>query len=140
MINPTEMAVSNQTKLQIITLRAQGNSYAKIAEEVKVSKQTAIDIARAERDQIDTLQATEMEALFEAHQINLKGRLEQLSTLQRRLLEELKKRDLSDLPTKDLINLYLSTSKSIKEEVFVPEILSTSEQESAATERARWNF
>lgn len=134
------MAVSNQTKLQIITLRAQGISYAKIAEEVKVSKQTAIDIARAERDQIDTLQATEMEALFEAHKINLKGRLEQLSTLQRRLLEEIKKRDLSDLPTKDLINLYLSTSKSIKEEVFAPEILSTSEQESAATKRAMWNF
>lgn len=134
------MAVSNQTKLQIITLRAQGISYAKIAEEVKVSKQTAIDIARAERDQIDTLQATEMEALFEAHKINLKGRLEQLSTLQRRLLEEIKKRDLSDLPTKDLINLYLSTSKSIKEEVFAPEILSTSEQESAATKRAMWDF
>lgn len=134
------MAVNNQTKLQIITLRAQGKSYAKIAEEVKVSKQTAIDIARAERDQIDTLQATEMEALFEAHQINLKGRLEQLSTLQRRLLEEIKKRDLSDLPTKDLINLYLSTSKNIKEEVFAPEILSTSEQESAATKRAMWDF
>lgn len=134
------MAVSNQTKLQIITLRAQGISYAKIAEEVKVSKQTAIDIARAERDQIDTLQATEMEALFEAHKINLKGRLEQLSTLQRRLLEEIKKRDLSDLPTKDLINLYLSTSKSIKEEVFTPEILSTSEQESASTKRAMWDF
>ena len=134
------MAVSNQTKLQIITLRAQGISYAKIAEEVKVSKQTALDIARAERDQIDTLQATEMEALFEAHKINLKGRLEQLSTLQRRLLEEIKKRDLSDLPTKDLINLYLSTSKSIKEEVFAPEILSTSEQESAATKRAMWDF
>lgn len=134
------MALNNQTKLQIISLRAQGHSYAKIAEEVKVSKQTAIDVARAERDQIDTLQATEMEALFEAHQINLKGRLEQLSTLQRRLLEEIKKRDLSDLPTKDLINLYLSTSKSIKEEVFAPEILSSSEQESAATKRAMWDF
>ena len=134
------MALNNQTKLQIISLRAQGHSYAKIAEEVKVSKQTAIDVARAERDQIDTLQATEMEALFEAHQINLKGRLGQLSTLQRRLLEEIKKRDLSDLPTKDLINLYLSTSKSIKEEVFAPEILSSSEQESAATKRAMWDF
>lgn len=134
------MALNNHTKLQIISLRAQGHSYAKIAEEVKVSKQTAIDVARAERDQIDTLQATEMEALFEAHQINLKGRLEQLSTLQRRLLEEIKKRDLSDLPTKDLINLYLSTSKSIKEEVFAPEILSSSEQESAATKRAMWDF
>lgn len=133
------MAISNQTKLQIITLRAQGFSYAKIAEEVKVSKQTAIDIARAEVEQIETLQATEMEALFEAHQINLKGRLEQLSTLQRRLLEEIENRDLSDLPTKDLINLYLSTSKNIKDEVFSPQILSSSEQKRAATKRAIWS-
>lgn len=134
------MAPNSRTKLQIISLRAQGYSYNKIAEEVKVSKQTVIDVARAERKEIDTLLSTDMEAPFEAHQINLKGRLDQLSTLQRRLLEEIKNRDLSDLPTKDLINLYLSTSKSIKEEVFAPEILPSSEQESAATKRAMWNF
>lgn len=134
------MAVTNQTKLQIISLRAEGISYAKIAEEAKVSKQTAIDIARENRDQIETLQAVELEALFDAHRINLKGRLEQLSALQRRLLEEIENRDLSTLPTKDLINLYLSTTKSIKEEVFKPEILSTSEQESAASKRAMWDF
>lgn len=134
------MALTNQTKLQIISLRAEGVSYAKIAKEAKVSKQTAVDVARESRDQIETLQAVELEALFDAHRINLKGRLEQLTTLQRRLLEEIERRDLTDLPTKDLINLYLSTSKNIKEEVFTPQILSTSEQESAATKRAMWDF
>lgn len=134
------MAVNNQTKLQIISLRAEGRSYASIAKEIKVSKQTAIDVARSNIDQIETLQGAELEALFEAKRINLEGRLEQLSTLQRRLLEEIERRDLSDLPTKDLINLYLSTSKTIKEEVFTPRILSTSEQEEAAYTRAQFSF
>lgn len=114
------MALTQQTKTQIITLRAEGQSYAKIAELVKVSKQTAIDVAREAQDAIATLQATEMEALYEAHRINQRGRLEQLSELQRKLLEEIQRRDLTDVPTKDLFNLFLSTSKSIKEEVTAP--------------------
>lgn len=134
------MALTQQTKARIITLRAEGQSYAKIAEIVKVSKQTAIDVAREEQDAIDTLQATEMEALYEAHRINQRGRLEQLSELQRKLLEEIQRRDLTDVPTKDLFNLFLSTTKSIKEEVTFPQILSTSEQQSAAQKRALWDF
>lgn len=134
------MALTQQTKTQIITLRAEGQSYAKIAEMVKVSKQTAIDVAREEQDAIATLQATEMEALYEAHRINQRGRLEQLSELQRKLLEEIQRRDLTDVPTKDLFNLFLSTSKSIKEEVTAPQILSSSEQADAARQRAMWNF
>ncbi len=99
-------------------------------------------MAKKERDAIETLQATEMEALYEEHRINQRGRLEQLSELQRKLLEEIQKRDLTDVPTKDLFNLFLSTTKSIKEEVTptAPKILSSSEQEDSARQRAMWNF
>jgi transposase len=134
------MAVTQVVKQQIITLRAEGLSYAKIAEQTKVSKQTAIDIVGEQKDAVSTLEATQWEALFEATKVNLKGRIDQLTALQNRLREEIERRDLSDLPTKDLVNLYLSTTKSLKEEVFTPTIQTTGEQQSAAQQRDMFNW
>ncbi len=47
------MALTTQTRLQIIELRAEGLPFAKIAEEVKVSKQTAVDVVGESRDLSD---------------------------------------------------------------------------------------
>lgn len=133
------MALTTQTKLQIIELRAEGLPYAKIAEEVKVSKQTAVDVVGESRDQIATLQAIQMEALFEAQRVNLRGRVEQLSALQRRLLEEIERRDLSDLSTDKLITLYLNTTKNLKEEVFTTKMETTTEQAETSRQREIFN-
>lgn len=133
------MALTTQTKLQIIELRAEGLPYAKIAEEVKVSKQTAVDVVGESRDLIATLQAIQMEALFEAQRVNLRGRVEQLSALQRRLLEEIERRDLSDLSTDKLITLYLNTTKNLKEEVFTTKMETTTEQAETSRQREIFN-
>lgn len=133
------MALTNQTKLQIITLRAEGLSYARIAEEAKVSKQTAVDVVGESQDQVATLHAIQMEALFESQRVNLRGRIEQLSALQRRLLEEIERRDLSELSTDKLITLYLNTTKNLKEEVFTPKMETSKEQEQTANRREIWN-
>lgn len=133
------MALNNQTKLQIISLRAEGLSYARIAEETKVSKQTAVDVVGESQDQVATLQAIQMEALFEAQRVNLRGRVEQLSALQRRLLEEIERRDLSELSTDKLITLYLNTTKNLKEEVFTPKMETTRQQERTANQREIFN-
>lgn len=133
------MVLTTQTKLQIIELRAEGLPYAKIAEEVKVSKQTAVDVVGESRDQIATLQAIQMEALFEAQRVNLRGRVEQLSALQRRLLEEIERRDLSDLSTDKLITLYLNTTKNLKEEVFTTKMETTTEQAETSRQREIFN-
>lgn len=121
------MSVSNKVKLRIIELRAEGLSYAKIAEALKISKQTALEIVRDNKDEVTSLQAMEMEALFDAEKINLRGRVEQLSSLQARLREELAKRDLSKLPTDKLIALFIKTNQALKDEVFAPEVKSVAE-------------
>lgn len=121
------MSVSNKVKLRIIELRAEGLSYAKIAEAVNVSKQTALEIVRDNLDEVTSLQAMEMEALFDAEKINLRGRVEQLSSLQARLRDELAKRDLSKVPTEKLIALFIKTNQALKEEVYTPDVKSAGE-------------
>lgn len=121
------MSVSNKVKLRIIELRAEGLSYAKIAEALKISKQTALEIVRDNKDEVTSLQAMEMEALFDAEKINLRGRVEQLSSLQARLRDELAKRDLSKIPTDKLIALFIKTNQALKDEVFTPEVKSVAE-------------
>lgn len=127
--------IANKVKLRIIELRADGLSYAKIAEEAGVAKQTAVDVVKESIDEVATLQAIEMEALFETERVNKKGRIEQLSALQARLREEIESRDLSDVPTDKLVSLFLKTSETLKGEVFSPTIRSTDEQESDRKKR-----
>lgn len=134
------MALTNQIKLRIVELRAEGLSYANIAKELNVAKQTAVDVVGESQDQVATLQAIQMEALFEAKRVNTKGRIEQLSALQEKLLQEIERRDLTDLPTEKLISLYLNTTKNIKDEVTLPSIRTTRQQESDRYNREELNW
>lgn len=135
------MATTQQVKLRVIELRAEGLSYANIAKEMSIAKQTAVDIVRDNIEEVATLQAVEMEALIDAERINQKGRIEQLSTLHTRLREEIEQRDLSELPTEKLINLYLKTSETLKGEVTTaPEARSSEEQKSARIQRNILNW
>ena len=94
---------------------------------MNVSKQTALEIVRDNLDEVTSLQAMEMEALFDAEKINLRGRVEQLSSLQARLRDELAKRDLSKVPTEKLIALFIKTNQALKEEVYTPDVKSAGE-------------
>ena len=132
--------IANKVKLRIIEIRADGLSYAKIAEEAGVAKQTAVDVVKESIDEVATLQAIEMEALFDSSRVNLRGRVEQLSALQSRLREEIESRDLSEVPTDKLITLFIKTTDALKAEVYSPEAKSTSEQAAEANERSLTSF
>lgn len=140
------MSVPTKVKLRVIELRAEGLSFANIAKEANVSKQTAVDIIRDNIEEVQTLQAIEMEALIDASKVNQRGRIEQLSELHSRLREEIAKRDLSDVPTDKLIKLYLNTSETLKEEVTPSTTAVQSQQEQQQTARNReytqseWGF
>ena len=134
------MAVTNQVKLRVIELRAEGLSYANIAKEMSIAKQTAVDIVKDNIEEVQTLQAVEMEALIDAERVNQRGRIEQLSALHSRLRQEIEQRDLSDVPTEKLINLYIKTSETLKGEVSFPEARSTDEQKADSYNRALMNW
>lgn len=122
-------------KRSILQLRAKGRSYAKIAEETGVAKQTAIDICRENEEVIATLKAMELEELYETQHITTEERITAHANLLSRIRGEIEKRDLTDVPTEKLIDLYLKTSATIKEEVIIPNFQTTQEQERDRKER-----
>jgi len=94
-----------ETIQQFITLRAQGWSFARIAESLKVSKPTLIQWGRRHQFEIQNLRAVETEALAERCFASRQQRWEQVGRDLQRVEAELAKRDLNEVPTARLLSL-----------------------------------
>lgn len=129
------MAIDKDTERKIIQLRAMGKSYATIAKKTKVAKQTAVDTCKRCKEEIATLNALEIDALHETQRVGYGERITALSTLMQRVREEIDRRDLSDVPTEKLIDLYLKQASTLKEELIEPTFKSSEEQERDRKER-----
>lgn len=127
--------LDSDKKRSILEYRAKGYSYAKIAQETGVAKQTAVDVCKENEEAIATLQALELEELYETHAITAKERITAHANLLSRIRTEIEGRDLRDVPTEKLIDLYLKTSSALKEEVITPNFQTSKEQERDRKER-----
>ena len=96
---------------RFIGLRAQGWSFARIAAELDVSKPTLIHWSRLHQHRIRNLQALELEAAAEQCQLSRRHCLESLAHDERRLREELARRDFKDIPTARLVLLVATLRK-----------------------------
>ena len=123
------------TENRIIELRARGKSYSTIASELKIGKQTALDVCKKYKEQIATLQALELEQLYEAQRITSTERITAIASLMHRVREEIDSRDLSQVPTEKLIDLYLKQASALKEEIVEPNFQSSEEQNRDRQER-----
>ena len=103
-------------KQEFIELRAKGMSFAKISEQIEVSKPTLIEWSKELELEVSNLKAIEMEALYEEHQLNKEARIKRLSQQLNKLETEIENRNLSDIPTSKLFDLYSNLLKTIKEE------------------------
>lgn len=97
----------NETKQQFIELRAKGLSFDKISNELNVSKQTLINWQSEFVEEIDNLKSMELEALYEQFYLQKRQRIERFGKLLDRLQNEIESRDLQELETGKLIDLYL---------------------------------
>lgn len=129
------MAIEKDTERKIIELRAQGKSYATIASETGVAKQTAIDACKRNKEEIATLHALEIDELHETQRVTYKERITALSSLTQRIREEIDRRDLTQVPTEKLIDLYIKQASALKDELIEPSFKSTEEQERDKQER-----
>lgn len=129
------MAIDRDTERKIIQLRAMGKSYSTIAKEAEVAKQTAVDTCKRCKEEIATLSALEIEELHETQRVGYSERITALSTLMQRVRAEIDKRDLSDVSTDKLIDLYLKQSAALKEELIEPSFKSSEEQARDRQER-----
>jgi transposase len=110
------MSIDPSVKDHFIQLRAQGLSYAKIADKLQVSKNTLIALSKEFQTEIQNLQAIYAEALREKYFVHRDRRIELFGRRIETLLAELEKRKLEDLPTEKIMLLLLKFTLALKPE------------------------
>lgn len=111
---------TTELKERFIELRAKGWSFDKIAKETGKAKQTLIDWSRELQDEIANRKALELEALYESYYLMRENRLQTFGAMLTKIKEEVKRRDLSDVPTDKLLELLLKYNSQVKEEIVEP--------------------
>ena len=96
---------NTETKSQFIELRAKGWSLARIAAHLNVCSRTLVDWNRHSQAEIRALRAVELEALQEKILASHELELTRLTQHLKRLEEEMVKRELQAVETKDLYRL-----------------------------------
>ena len=122
-------------RTKILELRAKGKTFRAIAEEVGVAKQSVVDECKRNDEKIATLKAFELEELYERHRITKEERIAAHASLMARIREEIDNRDLTEVPTEKLIDLYLKQGTALEEQIIEPKFLSTEEQDRNRQER-----
>ena len=107
-------------KEKFIELRAKGWSFDKIAKELGKAKQTLIDWSKELEDEIANRKALELETLYETYYLQRESRLQTFGAILTKIKEEVMSRDLSDVPTDKLLDLFLKYNNQIREEIVEP--------------------
>lgn len=108
---------NNDIKTKFIELRAKGNSLNNIADTLGVSKQTLINWSKDLQIEISNFKAFEYDELVNKYQIGKEYKLKSYKTMLNKLEAELEKRDLTDVKTDKLLEIYLKTYDSLTKEV-----------------------
>ncbi len=114
--NETDDLGKEEQKSRFIHLRAKGNSFAKIAKELKVSKSTLSNWSQELEEQIAQAKALELEALQEEYYLLKEGRIRLLGDQIKAIQEELSSRDLSKVNTEKLLEFQLKYFSELKTE------------------------
>lgn len=122
-------------KEQFIDLRAKGYSFDRIAQKLGKAKQTLVDWSKDLQEEIANRKALEMEALYEKYYLLRENRLQAFGEMLSKLRKEVEARDLSQLPTDKLLDLYLKYNATIKEELVEPVFKSSGEMAEEEAER-----
>jgi hypothetical protein len=108
---------SRRVKERFIELRARGLSYAKISKMLGVSKVTLIEWGKRFSSEIEELEACELEALREKFYMYRQHRIQLFGEQLLKIREELTNRDLSYIPTPNLLHLFLEFCDALKAEI-----------------------
>lgn len=107
---------SAETKERFIELRAEGRSYADIADALGVSKQTLVTWGKELQKEVANVRTLRLDALFEQYAVSKARRVEVIGKLREAILKELDKRDLSNVSTVALLKLALDYGDRLKAE------------------------
>ncbi len=105
-----------EKQAELIELRAKGKSYRDIAKELRIAKSTVASWCQELEGEIASAKAMELEALYKKYHLQHEGRIKLLGEFVGRMRKELLSRDLSEVPTKKLYDLFLKYAAELKEE------------------------
>jgi hypothetical protein len=105
-----------ETQQRFISLRAEGWSFARIADDLTVSKPTLIKWSRKFQFEIQNQRAINIEALHEKWLSTREARVTALGEQLQKLESELAKRDITSLTTHQLFTLADALRRQIKSE------------------------
>ena len=124
-----------ETKRRFIELRAKGYSFDKIAKELGKAKQTLLDWSRDLDQETAQAKALELDSLYESYSLYKEARLKTLGEILSKLKKEVDNRDLTDLPTDRLLDLFLKYEGVVKESLVEPVFKSSREIEEEKEDR-----
>ena len=124
-----------ETKRRFIELRAKGYSFDKIAKELGKAKQTLLDWSRELDQEIAQAKALELDSLYESYSLYKEARLKTLGEILSKLKKEVDNRDLTDLPTDRLLDLFLKYEGVVKDSLVEPVFKSSREIEEEKEDR-----
>ena len=107
---------NTEIQQRFIQMRAQGRTYKSIGEELGVCKRTLINWSRKFQYEINNQRALELEALQEQLVSTREARARALAGQLHAVEEELKKRDLTQVPTSRLYSMADSLRRQILRE------------------------
>lgn len=101
---------------QFIELRAKGLSYADIAKEIGVAKQTICKWGKDFRIEVENAKTLLLDVIYQKYVIAKDKRIEAFGKRLDKVLAELDKRDLSNVPTDRLFKIAFDLADRLKEE------------------------
>jgi len=103
-----------ETRQRFVELRAQGKSLRAAADELGVGKQTLVRWEREHKEQIENLKAIELEALTERYRLTVQAQVERYGVFLEQVTEELRKRDLTTVPTSKLFDIMVKLESRVE--------------------------
>ncbi|MEI7730211.1 MAG: helix-turn-helix domain-containing protein [Verrucomicrobiota bacterium] len=111
---------NNEKQQRFIELRTKGWTYARIAEELGVHRNTILNWSRQFQFQIQNARVIEDEALANQYFATREARWKTLADTLQRVVTETEKRDLSTVPTAQLFAVAAAIRREIQRETVLP--------------------
>jgi transcriptional regulator with XRE-family HTH domain len=101
------------TQEQFVELRAQGMSFATIAERLGVAKSTLIAWSKDSKYEIGNLRQIHIEAIHEKYRMGAERKVEMFAKQLDTVEGELAKRDMATIPTERLFDLLIKLTREL---------------------------
>ena len=100
---------------KFVELRIAGETFEAIAKKLEVSKQTLIKWSKEDeiKETVTTAKLMKYQSILKIYEQNRQSKIEYFASLSKKMQDELKTRDLSNVRTENLLKLILSSDEKL---------------------------